>query len=78
MAKVKSITEAFSMQPNAFSVCDINPSHHDHDKDCLIEIRLESIRIDGNPYDVYSGYNFAGQRTFQYFANTVNVTYYYE
>jgi hypothetical protein len=82
--KIKSITEAFSMQPNSFSVCNIPESFkHEHDIDCIVEILLEKKVIDdggkySNTYHVYRGFNKNGKMLFEYFANTVNVTYFIE
>jgi len=66
--KVKSITEAFSMQPATLSIVDkpakFNP------KDSIKEIKLEIVNGDLN---VYTGYNFDGKRLFMYNAKSVNV-----
>ncbi len=88
--KVRSITEAFSMQPNSFSCCYTKHdftgkynemSDHVHLEDCIVEILLEKKVIDNGDkypqtYDVYRGYNKSGKMLFEYLSNSVNVRYY--
>jgi hypothetical protein len=82
--KILSITEAFSMQPSSLYVCRL-PSHTNdkciHNPDCIKEIKLERTEFisenSNKLYDVYIGYDQHGRKQFQYFANTVNVFYYY-
>lgn len=74
-----SITEAFSMQPAAFSI-STQASYDGYEnlevrKTFIKEIKFETIRIGGSPIEVYVGYNFEGQKIFQYLANSVNVHY---
>lgn len=78
--KIKSITEAFSMQPESFHVYKVKGN-----EDCLrptliAEIRLEESAglYDNEPEYYYKGYNFQGQLLFQYIARTVNVQYFTE
>jgi len=79
MEKIKSISEAFSMQPKHIEVC--TDYEHYYDKSQAVkEIKLERIEIGkrcGDPVEelYYVGYNFEGQKIFQYIANTVNVHY---
>ncbi len=84
MEKIKSITEAFSMQPNTFETKNqiqhentIKYSNSIANRDCK-EIIFEKHVIGhkcGDPLEelYYVGYNFEGQKIFQYIANTVNV-----
>ena len=58
--KVKSISEAFAMQPNYFAIKDIE------------KIELEVMN---ETTDVYVGYNFKGKKMFKYIASAVNVHY---
>jgi len=88
--KIKSITEAFSMQPMSFSVCTAeivysrfpnNDRKHEHSNECVITIELEEKAINtGMPdkcvFQVYRGYNKNNEMLFEYFANSVNVQYF--
>ena len=71
MEKIKSITEAFSMQPVTISTMESNDAYYDKPSACK-EIKLEVMDEDTN---VYVGYNFEGKKIFQYLANSVNVHY---
>lgn len=87
MEKIKSITEAFSMQPCCKSVTSTedyekwkstNPAGRDGD---IKEIKLETVQIGrkyGEPIEdlYYCGYNFEGKKLFQYLALTVNVDFF--
>jgi hypothetical protein len=72
--KIKSITEAFSMQPRTMTVESPNPFTIS-----CIDIRLESkdIRVNGElgEYHVYRGYDENGKVMFEFLANAVNVFY---
>ena len=75
--KIKSITEAFSMQPTTISTMKSNEGYFDKPNACK-EIKLERLCIGhkyGDPIEelYYVGYNFEGKKIFQYIANTVNV-----
>ena len=72
--KIKSITEAFSMQPNYFSVCAYD---HKHGDECLKEIN-EELQPDGENILIkyYVGWNFNDKMIFKYLANSVNVHYF--
>lgn len=71
MQKVKSISEAFSMQPITLNVSD-KPTSFDPENS-IKEIKLEVI---DETTSVYVGYNFEGKKKFQYLANAVNVHYF--
>ena len=68
--KIKSISEAFSMQPITLSVVD-KPTSFDPENS-IKEIKLEVMDENTN---VYVGYNFDGKKLFEYIAKTVNVHY---
>lgn len=73
MEKVKSISEAFSMQPITITVTAPDKrTKFDPSQD--IE-RIELEVLDENT-SIYVGYNFEGEKKFQYLANTVNVHYF--
>lgn len=79
LQKIKSIKEAFSMQPVEFSVTSQtaydNLFKNRPDKDEYIkEIKLISIKT--HPDDImwmYAGFNFNGKKLFQYHEKSVNV-----
>ena len=68
--KIKSISEAFSMQPITLSVVD-KPTSFDPENS-IKEIKLEVMDETTN---VYVGYNFDGKKLFEYIAKSVNVHY---
>ena len=73
MQKVKSISEAFSMQPITLQVVsEKKRSKFDPSQD-IEKIELEVMDENTN---VYVGYNFDGEKKFQYLANAVNVHYF--
>jgi hypothetical protein len=71
METIKSISEAFSMQPIPLSVVD-NPNSF-NPENSIKEIKLEVMDETTN---VYVGYNFEGKKLFQYLAKSVNVHYF--
>ena len=79
MKKIRSITEAFSMQPKEFIVEDKLSEFSNPDQSIKsIEIVECVLGYDsGNPIQVtcYVGFNFNGKMMFQYMCNTVNVQY---
>ena len=68
--KIKSISEAFSMQPITLRVVD-KPTSFDPENS-IKEIKLEVMDETTN---VYVGYNFDGKKLFEYIAKSVNVHY---
>jgi len=40
------------------------------------EIKLEDITINGDPHEYFVGYNFEGDKVFEYRKETVNVHYF--
>jgi hypothetical protein len=90
--KIKSISEAYSMQPCKKEVCLIKEDYkrmpepheepHIHNENCIVEIKLENLQLQSTGgmdlYKVYNGYNKDGQKLFEYLANSVNVEYYYQ
>ena len=74
MRKIKSISEAFSIQP---AFITINPNKDNPRDDEAVEIKEEVIQVsDLDRITVYAGYNKKGKRLFQYLANSVNVHYF--
>ena len=69
--KIKSISEAFSMQPITLSVVD-KPTSFDPENS-IKEIKLEIQPNDAT--EIYVGYNFDGKKLFGYIAKSVNVHY---
>ena len=65
--KIKSISEAYSMQPVSLSLCECNHTH--------IDICIEKIEIE-NQGEFYIGFNFKGQNIFKYRSDSVNVHYF--
>jgi hypothetical protein len=74
--KIKSIVEAFSMQPTFYQVSESKEGFWKPDE-AIKEIRLEylSYSNDEVPEPYYSGFNFEGKKLFQYRAKSVNVHY---
>ena len=71
--KIKSISEAFSMQPITLSVTEPNKRlEFSNPKDHIKEIK--DIGIDGESY--YVGYNYDGKKLFKYVGKSVNVHYF--
>jgi hypothetical protein len=68
--KVKSISEAFSMQPITLTIVDMPTSFSPENS--IKEIKLEVMDETTN---VYVGYNFDGKKLFQYISKSVNVHY---
>lgn len=68
--KIKSISEAFSMQPITLSVADKPGSLYPENS--IKEIKLEVLDEKTN---VYVGYNFDGKKLFEYLSKSVNVHY---
>lgn len=80
---IKSITEAFSMQPNCFEVCNTPESEirngikmvHNHNG-CIKEIVPETRQVASDKQcNYYVGYNFNGEKMFEYLQSSVNVHY---
>ena len=70
MDRIKSITEAFSMQPVTHSVV----SHDQYrDKDSIQ--RIEKVQYEQYKWH-YVGYNFDGEKLFEYLKDSVNVHYF--
>ena len=70
--KVKSISEAFAMQPNYFKIKDIERGSKTNTENDIEKIELEVINETTN---VYVGYDFEGKKMFEYIASAVNVHY---
>jgi len=76
--KIKSVSEAYSVNRRTWQIVDKNNKHFRPDKDC-VEIKLEKIKFDFVDYFeedwYYVGYNIKGQKLFQYLADSVNVEF---
>jgi hypothetical protein len=77
MEKIKSITEAFSMQPNYFQTTSleryINSNEATRGTLCK-EIVSENRQVDSDKQcSFYVGYNFDGEKIFEYLQSSVNV-----
>lgn len=75
--RIKSIVEAFSMQPETLQVSETNVGYW-KPEEAIKEIKLEQSEglYDNEPEYYYRGYNFEGVLLFQYIARTVNVKYF--
>jgi hypothetical protein len=72
---IRSITEAFSMQPANLYV-GMNWSWRSvDDKTEIAKIVLEEVYVNGDPFEYYIGYDVKGNRLFEYRKETVNVNY---
>lgn len=78
MSEVKWISEAYSMQPISWKIGDryYRTCGDVNEKTTLAEIKLETTRIDGDPYEYYKGYGENGELLFEFKKGTVNVGYY--
>lgn len=81
--KIKSISEAFSMQPRCEDVYECKKYGEPKDKFTFLkEIKLEQVPLphqeEGQGEWFYVGYNFQGGKIFQYLMMSVNVRYCYE
>ena len=73
MGTIKSISEAFSMQPILLKVKD--PEYRKkYGKGPLDIQRIEKEQIEQDDWN-YVGYNFDGQKLFEYHWRSVNVHY---
>lgn len=77
--KIKSITEAFSMQPAHFYVTEkVDNKYPENYKFYVKRIEEEFKQLrDGDIITYYVGYDWNEDIMFKYIAKTVNVTYYY-
>ena len=75
MATIKSISEAFSMQPKTFEIiseAEYESYYKNSGAEACKEIRLETFQTSSDALiSVYVGYNFDGKKVFQYLANSV-------
>jgi len=70
--KVQSISEAFAMEPNYFTIKHTKRGSKSHTENDIEKIELEVMNETTN---VYVGYNFEGKKMFEYIASAVNVHY---
>ncbi len=73
--RIKSIVQAFSMQPEVLQVLETNIGYW-KPEEAIKEIKLEDKYFDGELLECYVGYNFEGKMLFRYIAKTVNVHYF--
>ena len=81
--KIKSITEAFSMQPNKWYVCDVKEDYvkpgetkpHIHKENCIV--RIEKVWVEKGEC-IYVAYDFKDREIYEWQAKGVNVEYFYE
>ncbi len=75
--KIKSITEAFSMQPASLMVVDEKYRSKTHPEGDIKEIKEGNKQVSTDKLiSVYVGYNFNGEKLFEYIAESVNVHFY--
>ena len=76
--KIKTIVEAFSIQPESFSVADERHfEHKTNSRDLLVkEIKHEMVHVGPDIFSMYVGYNFEGKKLFQYHTKSVNLHYF--
>ena len=80
--RIKSVTEANSMQPNTWSICtkdmDYPPFEqskpHKHGVYCIF--RIEKVQIEQYEW-IYVAYDFQDRKLFEWQAKSVNVEFYY-
>lgn len=70
--EIKSITEAFSMQPISLTINNENARSAFEPVSDIKKIVLEVMDENTN---IYVGYNSLGKKIFQYLAKSVNVHY---
>jgi len=70
--RIKSIVEAYSMQPNVFYVPEAGVICKNPDQDIK---HIEREQVDQYEWD-YVGYNFNEKMLFRYHEKSVNVHYY--
>lgn len=83
MEIIKSITEAFSMQPCSLSICCTPEKQMKNNKEfihnhngCIKEILCETRQVDSDKQcNFYVGYDFEGNKVFEYLQSSVNVHY---
>ena len=75
--EIISIVEAFSMQPITLQVISDKTFQNYWDKkQACKEIKIEGIQVDSNKMcSYYVGYNFDGQKIFEYLVGSMNVNY---
>ena len=76
MDKIKSITEAFSMQPNTWSVFEGSSFRTDIKPSDIAEIKLERTGPDEFYDYLYRAYNSNGKKLFEWQPKAVNVAYF--
>jgi hypothetical protein len=75
--KIKSITEAFSMQPITLTITEPDKRSAFNPENDIKEIKQEGKQVNENKMiNIYVGYDFDGNKIFEYIAETVNVHYF--
>jgi len=80
--RIKSVTEAFSMQPRTWTVCKKGERLPFGQFDEIAEIKNEVhwpiVNGQQNGYTMYVAYDFNGNRVFEWQATSVNVAFFPE
>jgi len=75
--RIKSISEAFSMQPITLQVVEEDKRSKFDPENDIKEIRQEGKQVNTDKMiSVYRGYNYDGKMLFEYVMESVNVRYF--
>jgi len=75
--RIKSITEAYSMQPITMNVTEDEPPTHGGKSNSIKFITLEQVKFgEDDKQWMYCGYNFYAERVFQFIYKSVNVIFF--
>lgn len=73
---IKSIIEAFSLQPNYIRIKGKPSKSGEYGKDEIKNIEKESKQVSSDKIvNILVGYNFDGQKRFEYLEESVNIEY---
>ena len=73
--RIRTISEAYSMQPITLTVVETPASFNPEDSIKEIKLEVRNYITDVST-DFYVGYNFEGKKIFEYVAAAVNVHYF--
>ena len=73
--KIKSVSEAYSMQPRTYSVTEDLGDWQDA-KTEIKEIKIELVYSEGDGYEFYVCRNFHGNKLFEFPKLSVSVSYF--
>jgi len=75
--RIKSISEAFSMQPITLQVTEEDKRSKLHPENDIKEIKQKGKQVNTDKMiTIYCGYNYDGKMLFEYVAESVNVHYF--